>query len=194
MTSSARRLLASATIATLISFAFDRWAYDHLMFAAVYETDWGRFLRVMGFWPMWAVAALALWLHERGTVDSAKRRALLLAGSPALAAIVGEVLKLLLRRERPAVHAGAYAFRAFTDRPFSTAGIGSPSSHAAVAFGAAAMLALLFPRARWVWYALAAGCGLTRVLARAHFLSDVAVAALVGVVTAAWLWKRYRRK
>ncbi|MFN7456396.1 MAG: phosphatase PAP2 family protein, partial [Gemmatimonas sp.] len=47
-------------------------------------------------------------------------------------------------------------------------------------------LARLFPRARWVFYALAAGCGLTRVMATAHFLSDTVVAACVawGVVAA----------
>ena len=65
-----------------------------------------------------------------------------------------------------------------------------PSSHTLVAFGAAAALAALFPRTRWVWYALAAGCGVSRVLAQAHFLSDVTVAAVVGVVLGTWLTRR----
>jgi membrane-associated phospholipid phosphatase len=56
------------------------------------------------------------------------------------------------------------------------------------------MLAHLFPRARVVWFALAAGCGLSRLLARAHFLSDVALAALVGILVAALLWRWYLRR
>jgi membrane-associated phospholipid phosphatase len=62
-----------------------------------------------------------------------------------------------------------------------------------VAFGAAFMLAYLFPRARWVWFALAAGCGITRVLARAHFVSDVVVAAVAALATTALLWRRFGR-
>ena len=56
------------------------------------------------------------------------------------------------------------------------------------------MLARLYPRARWLWYALAAGCALTRVLARAHFLSDVTLAAIIGWAVAALLWRCYRRR
>jgi membrane-associated phospholipid phosphatase len=62
-----------------------------------------------------------------------------------------------------------------------------------VAFGGAAMLAYCYPRTRWVWFTLAAGCGLTRVLARAHFLSDVVVGALAALATTAWLWNRFGR-
>jgi membrane-associated phospholipid phosphatase len=73
-------------------------------------------------------------------------------------------------------------FRPWHDQPFSTAQLGLPSSEAAVAFAAAAMLARLFPESSMVWYALALGCALTRVASGAHFLSDVALGALVGYV------------
>jgi membrane-associated phospholipid phosphatase len=184
---SVARLSAVAVAACLASVALDRWAYEHLVYANVYEQDWGRLLRILGFWPTWIIAALCLWLNDRGAAGSARRRAWLLVASPAVAGMADELLKLLLRRERPDARHGEYVFRAFTDRPFSGAGIGSPSSHAAVAFGAAGVLTYLFPRARWVWLALAAGCALTRVLARAHFVSDAVGGAIVGVATAAWL-------
>jgi membrane-associated phospholipid phosphatase len=186
-----RRVVAVAVVACLASVMLDHWAYEHLSYASVYEHDWGRLLRIVGFLPAWGVGALALWLHERATITSARRRALLLMGAPTVAGIVAEALKLVLRRERPEARHGAYAFRAFIDRPFSSAGIGSPSSHTAVAFAAAAMLAHLYPRARWAWLMLAIGCALTRVLARAHFLSDVIGGAIVGLATAAWLRRRY---
>ena len=59
--------------------------------------------------------------------------------------------------------------------------MGLPSSHTLVAFAGAAALARVFPRARWVFYVLAGGCAITRVMANAHFLSDVTVAACLGV-------------
>ncbi|MFM8517332.1 MAG: phosphatase PAP2 family protein, partial [Nevskiaceae bacterium] len=83
-----------------------------------------------------------------------------------------------------------YAFRSFGDGPWSNRGMGMPSSHTLVAFAGAFALARLFPRARWVFYLLAAGCGLSRVMATAHYLSDTVVAASVawGVVHALHAW------
>jgi membrane-associated phospholipid phosphatase len=112
----------------------------------------------------------------------------------ALGGLAAELLKLLLRRERPEAHAGEYVFRSWSSHPLSTAGLALPSSHALVAFAAAAMLARLYPRASWLWFTLAAGCALTRVLARAHFLSDVTLAAIVGWLVAAGLWRWYLRR
>ena len=182
-------LLSSLALAAAV--ALDGWAYDHLVFREIYDEDGGRLLRVMGFLPTWGAAALALFLHERGVVVAARRRALLLLGSPIVAGIVAELLKLTLRRERPAVLEGAYSWRPFTERTFSSSGLALPSSHTMVAFGAAWMLCYLFPKARWVWLTLAAGCGLSRVLAQAHFVSDVVVAALAAFATTTWLWRRY---
>jgi membrane-associated phospholipid phosphatase len=180
-------------VALILAFAGDRWTYEHIEMARVHDEDWGRFLRILGFLPTWAIIALGVWLHERGMFEHARRRALLIVASPLLAGVVAELLKLALRRERPGVHDGDYFFRAFSERTFSTGGLALPSSHAMVAFGGAAMLAYFYPRARWLWFALAAGCGLTRVLARAHFLSDVVVGALAALATTAWLWNRFGR-
>jgi membrane-associated phospholipid phosphatase len=81
-------------------------------------------------------------------------------------------------------------FRPWTDHPWSTAQLGLPSSEAAVAFGAAAILARLFPATWALWYGVALGCAVTRVASGAHFLSDVVLAALVGYVVALILWRR----
>jgi membrane-associated phospholipid phosphatase len=53
------------------------------------------------------------------------------------------------------------------------------------------MLALLFPRGRPVWFALGVGCAYSRLAAGAHFLSDVTVAAILGIMTAGILWRRF---
>lgn len=193
------RFTAVSAVLLIGSLLLDRWAYEHLVYERVHEEDWGRALRVMGYWPLWLLAAIALVLNDwprraRGALYPAIMRGWLLIGSVTASGIVGELLKLVFRRERPRAHAGEYFFRPFTDRPFSSGGLALPSSHAIVAFGAAAMLSRLFPRAAPVWYLLAIGCGLTRVLAGAHFVSDIVVSGLVAWLVAAWLWRRHRRR
>jgi membrane-associated phospholipid phosphatase len=164
----------------------DGWFYEHLRVEGIYEKDWGRALRVMGFVPLWWVGALALWMQER---PERTRRPLMLVLSPGVSGLAAEVLKVMLRRERPGAHAGEYFFRSFAERTFSSGGLALPSSHAAVAFGAAAILSRLYPRARIIWWSVAWGCGLSRVAAGAHFLSDVVLAAVVGWLAGAVVWK-----
>jgi membrane-associated phospholipid phosphatase len=178
---------AAATIATLL---LDPWAYRHAVMPSVYDHDWGRLLRVYGSLVLWAPLALAVWLEARArTPDLARRAGLLLLGGPLTAGAAAEVIKLVVRRERPGPHDGGYVFRAFGDRPFYTGDIGFPSSHAMVAFAGAAVLARLFPRTAPVAYLLAVGCGLTRILAHAHFASDVVAGAIGGWAVVALLWR-----
>jgi membrane-associated phospholipid phosphatase len=198
-----RPLAIRASVALAVTLAFlavpavaDHWAYLHLSHAHLYDLDWARLLRLMGWWPTWVLLALTLWLHERGsttTGPAANHRALLVAGSPAVAGVLCEVLKLLIRRERPDTGAGEWLFRAWDDRTFSTAGLATPSSHTMVAFGGATMAARLFPRARWVFHALAWGCAATRVLSHAHYLSDVTFGAVLGWAVGWALWLEWGR-
>ena len=188
MRSPARFLIVSL-IALILAHVLDRFAFLYLRYPEVNSEDWGRLLRVMGFLPTWLLASLALALHDRVELWRF-RRAYLLFFSPALSGLAGEILKILIRRLRPG-ETGEYAFRAFSERPFSSGGFGMPSSHAVVAFGAAAMLSRLFPRAWPIWWLLGAGCGLTRILHGRHFLSDVVLAAIVGWLVAAWLWSKW---
>lgn len=177
-----------AGVAVAGALALDPWAHAALARPGVYDRDWGRLLRVMGYVPTWLLAATALWLHDRRT-GAGGRRAAVLALAPVIGGAIAEVLKLLFRRERPGDVLGPYLFRDFADQPWSTSGLGLPSSHALVAFGAAVALGRLFPAARWVWYALAAGCAWSRVAAHAHWLSDVVAAAAVAVGVATLVWR-----
>jgi membrane-associated phospholipid phosphatase len=188
------RALGLTLVLTGLALFADQWAYHAWHDPKVYERDWGRLLRVMGFLGTWVALAIAMVLQEGSDPmkrPMARRRALLLLGSAAMGGLVAEVLKLLIRRERPMVHDGLYGFRDFAERTFSTSGLAMPSSHTLVAFGGAAMLARLYPRARWVGYVLAAGCGVSRVMARAHFVSDVVLAAGCGWIVAFMLAKRW---
>jgi membrane-associated phospholipid phosphatase len=200
-----------------VAVAVDGLVWQYLVNERVYEEDWGRLLRVMGFVPTWVLAAVALWLVERpvgagvghrgqqmaragmGGIDAdrqqregkrARRRSLYLVGAVLLSGIVGELLKLVFRRRRPGDVFELYEFRSWADRPFHNGGLSMPSTHAVVAFGAAVALTKLLPRAWPVWWLLAAGCGLTRVLARAHYSSDVVMAALIAAAVGSWLARR----
>jgi membrane-associated phospholipid phosphatase len=181
----------------LIAYVSDQWIFHHFTFPGVYDRGWGRMLRLAGYFPLWGIVALALVLHDwvprtLATLRQASRRGLLLFWSAALGGIVAELLKVAFHRERPGLTDGLHVFRPWADRPFSTAQLGLPSSEAAVAFAAAAVLARLFPEAGLLWYALAVGCGLTRVASGAHFMSDVVMAAFVGYVVALIRWRRRR--
>ncbi len=181
--------LGAALGALALSLALDHWAWRSLEVRGIYDEDWGRMLRVMGSLVFWFPLTLAVWLERRAREPHGARQAWLLLAAPALGGGAGELLKMLLRRERPGLHDGEWVFRAFTERPFGTKDLGLPSSHVAVAFAGAVVLARLFPGAAPVAYLLAAGCGLSRVLARAHFVSDAVTGAIAGWAVGAVLWK-----
>ncbi|HEY0930914.1 MAG TPA: phosphatase PAP2 family protein [Gemmatimonas sp.] len=183
-----KRWLLVSVAAIVVAHLLDPFAWQWRM-ATVYEKDWGRLLRIMGFLPTWGLLALAWWLQQEEPV-SRRHGALLLVLGPAAGGIVAELLKLLVRRLRPADDTFGYVFRSFAEGPFSNRGMGMPSSHTLVAFAGAFALARLFPRAQWVFYALAAGCAITRILSHAHYLSDTVVAACLAwiVVTLIDRW------
>jgi membrane-associated phospholipid phosphatase len=187
-------LLLILTVVTL-AHLLDWWTHTALANPRLAERDLGRMLRVMGFLPFWALAAVALALCDAAhrAVDGMVRyaRALLLFFAAGLGGLAAEVMKLLARRERPNVEIGEYVFRGWTEQTLNTGGLGLASSHAGVALGAAFMLARLFPRARYVWYTLGVGCAYSRVAAGAHFLSDVVVSGVLAFLVVALLWRRF---
>jgi membrane-associated phospholipid phosphatase len=189
----AMRFAATLIVLFLIAQLSDQWTYHHFTFHGIYGSGWGRMLRLAGYFPLWSIVALALILHDwvprvLPGLPQASRRGLRLFWSAALGGILAELLKIVLRRERPGLTDGAHVFRSWSDQPFSTAQLGLPSSEVAVAFAAAAALARLFPNTWLLWYAIAVGCALTRVASGAHFMSDVILAALVGYISVLIVW------
>lgn len=197
------RLLLVAVAVTALSHLLDPFAWETLRDPRVNERDWGRLLRSAGYVPTWLLGALGLWLAGRhrlrvsddaagasNRLASLRRQAWLLALVPAVAGGLAELIKIGVRRLRPAAESAAYGFRPYDVDFWSTRGLGFASSHTAVAFGAAALLARLYPGSAPVWYLLAVGCAATRVLAGAHYLSDTVGAAALGwlLAEAAWRW------
>ena len=183
-----------AAIATALSAALDPWVWREVAVPGIYETDWGRMLRVMGSLYFWLPLTVAQWLGMRHAGAPHPRRAWRVFWGATLAGGVAELLKLAVRRERPAFADGEYVFRDFLDRTWSTSGLGFPSSHVMVAFGGAAVVARLFPGSAPVVYLLAAGCAFSRVASRAHFASDGVGGALAGWVVGGMLWAWAERR
>ena len=64
-----------------------------------------------------------------------------------------------------------------------------PSAHTAAAFGFAVGLSRLYPAGQLVFYGLAIGCGLHRVLFGAHWFSDVVAGVFIGILLAQAGWR-----
>mgnify|MGYP006270098557 CR=1 FL=1 len=184
---------AIALAVWLASLPLDLPAYRWFEGTDTSDAWWHRALRLMGYLPLWlAVAAgyVAWDLRYRATIGwkNVFARGALLASSATLGGLFAELLKLVLRRMRPNVADGAYVIRPYLEDTLRSNNLGLPSSHSLVAFAALMMLGRLWPRAAPLCWVLAAGCGLTRVMAEAHFVSDVVLAALIAWPTASMLW------
>ena len=169
---SRRRWRVVAVIALFIvvfvaSNVADHAVYHGMHVDKVYEKDWGRALRTVGYLPMWLLIALGLWLIDvdrlRGLgFRQITRRGGFITASTIIAGLVCEILKLTIRRERPREHDGLHVFRPWDEKWWSSAGLGLPSSHTMIAFAGAAAMSILFPRTAVIWLLAAAGCAWTR--------------------------------
>jgi membrane-associated phospholipid phosphatase len=170
--------------------------------AKLESRDWYRTFRIAGTLYPWilicAAIALARMGRDRRPIlrerDDNPGRALLIFLSAALSGGIAEILQMLIGRLRPdEALARDRAFKGLLERFQDTGALSFPSSHTAVAFGAAFALARFWPGPGAIALIAAAACGLTRLLAGAHYLSDVLGGALVGYACAAILIPRPRR-
>jgi len=155
--------------------------------------DWYQLFRQLGYLPTWLIVAAAMALAGTPRV---RRVGVLTALGAALGGAAAELAKIVLSRQRPinnGVDDGAYVwgppFELLYDKHAGNHGLAS--SHAGVAFGALCLLTLAFPRAAPLFIALALACGLSRMLAGAHFATDVFVAAAMSYALSALLFGRF---
>ena len=95
---------------------------------------------------------------------------------------VNTVLKHLVGRGRPKfMHTGNSEFF-----PFGGSGWDSfPSGHAMAAFAVATVLALRFPKVRWLVILMALAVSVSRLFRASHFLTDIVAGAVLGVMIGA---------
>ena len=200
--SRARRVALGVAVFALVFVvltALDRWAVLQLADPAKRDEPWRWGFKQVGDLRFWVVVALIAFAWKRDWRWPAG-----LVAAPALAGGLAELAKLVLGRERPVhdfviQHDAHYVWKDGPLGPFlagfwDSSNLGLPSSHTAVAFGGAVVLGVLDPKLRLPAVVLATACGLTRVLAGAHFPTDVALGALLGAVAAALIARLGRNK
>lgn len=143
-----------------------------------------QYVTVLGeaTWSLIAAALLGLAARFLWRRDDWMRRSLFIFAAVASSGIVTDLIKWLAGRWRPKAY--------FTDQfyGFDLFGWGYeqtsfPSGHATTIWACGAALAILFPRWRLLWYALAILVSMSRVIVGAHYLSDVLAGAYVAVMT-----------
>lgn len=185
-------IVAIASGGAALTCLIDRDVY-HLMRLDRWESelatrDWAQMLRSAGYLPTWIIAGLIIELGSRRrdlstlATEGPRRLGWRLMLGAAMGGLLAEIVKQIVRRHRPSLaNDGQHVYDWFAGH-VEGRGLGLASSHAGVAFGAAFILWRWSPRAGLGAMALAIACSTTRLLAGAHFLSDVVAAALL-----AWL-------
>jgi membrane-associated phospholipid phosphatase len=147
-----------------------------------------------GFFPftLIVVIPLVIWRHaKRFRAGLFVLLSTLLAGS-------NQLVKWIAGRTRPyrpmdgSMRLAPFELHPFP--PFGTKNLCFPSGHACLAFATAAALAILWPRFRWMFYALATLVAIERVSENAHWLSDVVAGAALGIVGVKLVWWIWWRK
>jgi membrane-associated phospholipid phosphatase len=116
--------------------------------------------------------------------------ALLVSEATAIALAMNQVVKFIVGRERPFVHALPEAEKPLTSRPTDN-NVSFYSGHATMGFAMAAAGGTVasmrgYRLAPWVWgigMSLAVATAYLRIAADRHYLSDVTMGAVVGGVT-----------
>lgn len=158
------------------------------------RADWYQVLRQVGYLPVWAIVGAIF-----ASVDFAARRprwwarGVLLVLATALSGLAAEAVLGTVMRQRPG-DTGLYWFTWLNEGWDRGPGHGFPSSHTATAFGAAFILMRMHRGAGWVMIPAAAGCGVSRMLAGAHFATDVMGGAVLAYLVCAAVWRVHRRE
>ena len=167
------------------AFAADAWTHAFIgKIASPGLHQWAEIVTFFG--KGWVLTLLAAGV---GAVGLAKRRSALtracVNGWFALggAGVIGSVIKHLVGRPRPKFAAEGMIHLG----PAWKASLASfPSGHAFSAFALAAAWSVKAPRLRFLCFGVAAAIGLSRLLLGVHYLSDVAAAAILGIIVGRW--------
>ncbi|MDB5330758.1 MAG: phosphoesterase PA-phosphatase related protein [Phycisphaerales bacterium] len=138
-------------------------------------------------WFTLGVAILLGLFHRRRWYGAAG-----LALSAVAVGVTYGLIKWTAGRHRPVKGIAPFVFKPFPGGLtglFKEEALCFPSGHALLSFATAASLAVLLPRWRWAFFAVAAAVGAERVLENAHYVSDVVAGAGMGTLLG-WLITR----
>ncbi len=155
----------------------------------VNESPWSEVAKAPGeFWLIAIVAVLLVFLHPWKWKGGAfYALCAIMSGVNGLAKwVTGRYRPFTIPTDRVALTdqpAPFYLepFRGGLSGLFQQSNLAFPSGHACLAFASAAALAILLPRASFVFYGAAVVVGLQRIAENAHQCSDVVGAAALGI-------------
>lgn len=166
-----------------------RWVIDFFDWV----TDFGKsgwFLWPLGILFL-ALAALPLGLSaiSQRVLAAVMVRVGFLFAAIAVPSLFGTIVKRMIGRARPGVGGSLDPFL-FSPFKWTAAYAGMPSGHATTAFAVLVAFGTLWPRARTVLLVYALLIAASRMAVTAHYPTDVATGALVGIMGAV-LVRRY---
>ena len=168
-------------------------AFDRMLFAKI-NLDWTN-----GFFdwlfpnitdlhknPYFLAIALLIiiWTIYRKGRSAAKWAVIMILAVAMADTISYRVIKHLVDRPRP-----QFAGIAVQLRTSSHSGSSFPSNHTANVFAAASVIAVAYPPATLIGYAVAAAIGYSRIYVGVHYPSDVIAGALLGLLIG-WALRR----
>jgi len=178
--------IIAVLIFIVVSFLF----YDRSVALYFHRADFfGDFFQVvteLGRAEFYLVPSVLLFLIYRKKSPVIKRSTLLMISSVAVSGMLVNILKIIFGRYRPKLlfNQDLYGF-AWFQIGYDNASF--PSGHSTTVFSGFVALALIWPRYRYFFYAMAVLIAFSRVAIGAHYPSDVAAGALLGSLTAIML-------
>jgi undecaprenyl-diphosphatase len=135
------------------------------------------------------VLLLSGYAFQRGSLKDAGWGTLI---AHAVTGGVNTAIKHFVGRGRPKfMHTDTSTFLPFGGKGWDS----FPSGHAMAAFAVATVLAVKFPRARWIFIVTALAVSVSRLFRASHFLTDIIAGAVFGVLigmVVAHPWKDWR--
>ena len=119
--------------------------------------------------------------------------ALYIFSSVALSGILTDIIKVIFARFRPPIFIkdGSFGLNWFD---FGYMVNSFPSGHATTAFALFTALAMLLPRYKAIFFAIASFVAISRVVVGVHYFSDVLIGSLIGALTALCLYQYFYKE
>jgi len=121
------------------------------------------------------------------------QKSLFMFSAVAVSGILADIIKVIAGRCRPVLYfnRGWFGFDFFRiDSDY----LSFPSGHAATSMSIMVALGILFPKFRMVYYLIGVIIASSRAVITAHYLSDVMIGGLIGVLTSVLLYNRFFKK
>ncbi|BCD67628.1 phosphatase PAP2 family protein [Nitratiruptor sp. YY09-18] len=181
-----RLSLIALVVAILSIFFFDYTIAD---FFHTYHHKIFKAITAFGDSAPYLIISLLLFILYKKSKPLLAKGALFIFLSVAISGIITDIIKIIIGRPRPKLYL-AHNLTTPEFFKFKASFWSMPSGHTTTAFAVATAFALLFPKYRYFFFFMAFLVGLSRIALDKHYLSDVIVGAIIGVLSTIVLYRR----